>query len=151
MEMIGPIKTCRHSAASVQAQRQPPWFDDARRRCLLSKSRRQCSDVRGPRLYRSTLDGTVMVYDGVAEFRQGRAAALLTSVLAGDDRVVKTSVQAVNKQPSAPVRHPHLPAGFRNRAVLIDQFHQLDLARPDSATRIEVNAQRQSRQGLAAG
>jgi hypothetical protein len=35
--------------------------------------------------------------------------------------------------------------------VLIDQFHQLDLARPNSATSVEVDAQCQPRQGLAAG
>jgi hypothetical protein len=33
-----------------------------------------------------------MVYDGVTEFGQGRAAALLASLLASDDRAVKTSV-----------------------------------------------------------
>ena len=44
-----------------------------------------------------------------------------------------------------------MPAGFGNRAVLIDQFHQFDLARPNSATCVEVDAQCQPRQGLAAG
>jgi hypothetical protein len=48
--------------------------------------------MRGTCLYRSTFDGTVMVYDGVTEFGQGRAAALLTSVLARDDRGAKASV-----------------------------------------------------------
>jgi hypothetical protein len=35
--------------------------------------------------------------------------------------------------------------------VLVDQFHQLDLARPDSATRVEVNAQCQPWHGRAPG
>jgi hypothetical protein len=92
-----------------------------------------------------------MVYDGMTEFGQGRAATLLASRLAGDDWDAKTSVQAVYKQPSSPVRHPHLPAGFGNRAVLVDQFHQLDLARPNSATPLEIDAQCQPGHGLADG
>jgi hypothetical protein len=59
---------------------------------LLGDCRRKRSDVRGARLYRSTFDGTVMVYDSVTEFGQGRAAALLASLLAGDDWGAKTSV-----------------------------------------------------------
>jgi hypothetical protein len=48
--------------------------------------------MRGTCLYRSTFEGAVMVYDGVAEFGQGRAAASLASVLARDDRGAKASV-----------------------------------------------------------
>ena len=48
--------------------------------------------MRGTCLYRSTFDGTVMVYDGVTEFGQGRAAASLASVLARDDWCAKASV-----------------------------------------------------------
>jgi hypothetical protein len=107
--------------------------------------------VRGAGFYRSTFDGTVVVYDSVTEFSQGRAAALLVSVLAGDDRGAKTSVQAVNEQPRPPVRHPHLPAGFGNRAMLVDQFHQLDLAWPNRTTPVEIDAQSQPRHGLADG
>ena len=43
------------------------------------------------RLYHSTFNSTVMVYDGVTEFGQGRAAALLASVLTGDDRGTKAT------------------------------------------------------------
>jgi hypothetical protein len=128
---------------SIQAQRQPTWFDDARRRCLLGDCCRQRSDVRGTRLYRSTFNGTVMVYDRVTEFGQGRAAALLASLLAGDDWDAKTSVQAVNKQPSSPVRHPHLPAGFGDRACLSINFISLILpgptARPPSKSMRNVS------------
>jgi hypothetical protein len=59
--------------------------------------------MRGTCLYRSTFDGTIMVYDGVTEFGQGRAAALPASSLPDDDWGAKASVQAVNKQPSPPV------------------------------------------------
>jgi hypothetical protein len=91
-----------------------------------------------------------MVHDGMTDFGQGRAAALKSSSLPGDDWSTKASVQAVNEQPRPPVRHPHLTARFRNRAVPVDHFHQLDLARSNRARPVEVDAQRQPRHGFAA-
>ena len=87
--------------------------------------------------------------DGVAEFGQGCAAAVLAACLRGDDGSAEAPVQIVDQKPGAAVRHAHPAARLGNRAVRVDQLQQLDLARPDRATRIEIDAQCEPRHGPA--
>ena len=70
-----------------------------------------------PAFYRSAFYSAVIVRDGMTDFDQGRAAALMASSFPGDDWSTKASVQTVNEQPRQPVRHPHLTTGLQNRAV----------------------------------
>jgi hypothetical protein len=60
-----------------------------------------------------------MLHDGMTEFGQRRAAAVLASLLRSDDRGAKAPVQAVNQQPGAPVRHSHLPAKMEPYSSII--------------------------------
>ena len=46
-------------------------------------------------------------------------------------------------------RHPHLPAGLGNRAVLVDHLQQFDLAWANGAVGVEIDTQRQLRHSLA--
>jgi hypothetical protein len=99
----------------------------------------------------SAFDRPVTLHDGMTKCGQRRATAVLASVLRRDERSAKASVEAVNKQPGPPVRHPQLSTGLGNRPVLVDHFHQLDLARPNRTTSVEVDAQCEPRHGLADG
>src|ERR1700674_3647000 len=60
----------------------------------------------------------------------------------------KAPVQTVDEQPGPPVRHPHLPAGLGNRAVLVDHLQQFDLAWANRAVGVEIDTQRQLRHSL---
>src|SRR5262245_11660498 len=86
-----------------------------------------------------------MLHELAAEGRQAGAAAADAAELGAHRRLAEALVDAVDQLPGAAVGHPHLAAGRRDRAEPVDALEQGDLARPDRAAGIEIDAQAQLR------
>jgi hypothetical protein len=91
------------------------------------------------------LDRTILLHHLVTERREPGATAGRSSVFCLDDRRLEKSVELVDQQPGATVRHAHRAASRRNRSVVADGFKQLDLAVAYSPPWSEVETQREPR------
>lgn len=86
---------------------------------------------------------TVEPDDLSASLCQHSAAALAAARCSGDEGRSKGLLSGSYKQPSAPVAHLEGCGRTTNRARLLDLLEQAHLARPQRATRLEVDTNRQ--------
>ena len=70
----------------------------------------------------------VILDDAVSERSQLGSAARCAAVLGLDDRLVEHTVQFVDQESAAPVRHPHRSPGCRDRPMVAHGFEQSNLA-----------------------
>src|SRR5690349_15932357 len=101
--------------------------------------------MRGGGALRLLLHRPEVLHQLVAKGRQAGAAATDAAELGAHRRLAEALVDAVDQLPGPAVGHPHLAAGGRDRAQPVDALEQGDLARPDRAAGIEVDAQTQLR------
>src|SRR6185312_296337 len=89
---------------------------------------------------RLALYRTVMTDQFLPARRERRAAARAAAGLGGHQRLLEGAVDLGDQLPGALVRHVHGAARGRDRALALDLLQQRDLAGPEPALVVEVDA-----------